>query len=144
MISTCRSILGNVAIISRSSLFHPSTNGYLEQRIIRLPTKRYLTSSSDRESMGKVMVTEDKNSADINGTEFLPKVTQDDGNNGSCSNGFTRGEEDDEMEFEDMFVEAHPTLGHDRMEWGGPRRGGRFDEPTRFGDWERKGRCTDF
>ena len=26
----------------------------------------------------------------------------------------------------------------------GPMRGGRQQEPTRFGDWERKGRCTDF
>lgn len=52
--------------------------------------------------------------------------------------------DDDEMEQEDMFVEAHASLGHDKIEWGGPRRGGRFEEPTRYGDWERKGRCTDF
>lgn len=29
-------------------------------------------------------------------------------------------------------------------EWGGPTKGGTVKEPTRFGDWERKGRCTDF
>ena len=29
-------------------------------------------------------------------------------------------------------------------EWGGPTKGGTMPEPTRFGDWERKGRCTDF
>ena len=29
-------------------------------------------------------------------------------------------------------------------EWGGPTKGGSMPEPTRFGDWERKGRCTDF
>jgi hypothetical protein len=29
-------------------------------------------------------------------------------------------------------------------EWGGPTKGGTAPEPTRFGDWERKGRCTDF
>jgi len=52
--------------------------------------------------------------------------------------------EEDDMEKEDMFVEAHEILGHGKVEWGGPRRGGRFQEPTRFGDWERKGRCTDF
>jgi hypothetical protein len=51
---------------------------------------------------------------------------------------------DDEMEQEDMFVEAHASLGHGKIEWGGPRRGGRLEEPTRYGDWERKGRCTDF
>eukprot|EP00586_Coscinodiscus_wailesii_P014870 CAMPEP_0172502808 /NCGR_PEP_ID=MMETSP1066-20121228/162899_1 /TAXON_ID=671091 /ORGANISM="Coscinodiscus wailesii, Strain CCMP2513" /LENGTH=71 /DNA_ID=CAMNT_0013278195 /DNA_START=348 /DNA_END=563 /DNA_ORIENTATION=- len=52
---------------------------------------------------------------------------------------------DDEMEQEEMFVEPdHPALAEFGMEWGGPRRGGRFQEPTRFGDWERKCRCTDF
>lgn len=53
--------------------------------------------------------------------------------------------EDDEMEQEEMFVVADPILGLGEIqEWGGPRRGGRLEEPTRFGDWERKGRCTDF
>jgi hypothetical protein len=53
--------------------------------------------------------------------------------------------EDDEMEQEEMFVTADPMLGHGKIqEWGGPRRGGSLMEPTRFGDWERKGRCTDF
>eukprot|EP01083_Nonionella_stella_P072442 195377_1 len=53
-------------------------------------------------------------------------------------------ENDDEMEQEEMFVRADQSLGHTKLEWGGPRRGGRLKEPTRFGDWERKGRCTDF
>eukprot|EP00631_Chrysoreinhardia_giraudii_P004210 CAMPEP_0197421758 /NCGR_PEP_ID=MMETSP1170-20131217/10942_1 /TAXON_ID=54406 /ORGANISM="Sarcinochrysis sp, Strain CCMP770" /LENGTH=141 /DNA_ID=CAMNT_0042949035 /DNA_START=43 /DNA_END=468 /DNA_ORIENTATION=+ len=45
----------------------------------------------------------------------------------------------DEDEMEDMFVDT--AMG---QEWGGPMRGGRHPEPTRFGDWERKGRVTDF
>jgi len=53
-------------------------------------------------------------------------------------------DDDDEIEMEDMFVDAHPSFGHKMVEWGGPRRGGRFPEPTRYGDWERKGRCSDF
>lgn len=48
-------------------------------------------------------------------------------------------EEEDE-EYEEMFVKT--TFGE--LEWGGPLRGGRLPEPTRFGDWERKARCTDF
>lgn len=28
-------------------------------------------------------------------------------------------------------------------EWGGPTKGGTAPEPTRFGDWERKGRCSE-
>lgn len=51
---------------------------------------------------------------------------------------------DDEMEQEEMFVQPHESFEHKVLEWGGPRRGGRLPEPTRFGDWERKGRCTDF
>lgn len=55
-------------------------------------------------------------------------------------------DDDDEMEQEEMFVEAYdsPSFDHRQVEWGGPRRGGRLPEPTRFGDWERKGRCSDF
>ena len=48
--------------------------------------------------------------------------------------------EDDEIEYEEMFVKT--TFNN--IEWGGPLRGGRMSEPTRFGDWERKGRCTDY
>ena len=53
--------------------------------------------------------------------------------------------DDDGMEQEEMFVQPHISLGqYGQVEWGGPTRGGRLSEPTRFGDWERKGRCTDF
>ena len=48
-------------------------------------------------------------------------------------------EEPDEDEMEEMFVD-----GPAGMEWGGPTRGGARPEPTRFGDWERKGRVSDF
>jgi hypothetical protein len=54
------------------------------------------------------------------------------------------GDDNDEMEQEEMFVEPHESFEHKMMEWGGPRRGGRLPEPTRYGDWERKGRCSDF
>ena len=52
--------------------------------------------------------------------------------------------DDDEMEQEEMFVDPHESFEFPTREWGGPRRGGRFPEPTRYGDWERKGRCSDF
>ena len=32
------------------------------------------------------------------------------------------------------------AVAHDPKEVGGPKG----PEPTRFGDWEQKGRCTDF
>jgi hypothetical protein len=53
-------------------------------------------------------------------------------------------DDDDEMEQEQMFVDPHESFAFKIREWGGPRRGGRLLEPTRFGDWERKGRCSDF
>ena len=49
-------------------------------------------------------------------------------------------DEEDENEYEEMFV----ITEFNNIEWGGPLRGGRMPEPTRFGDWERKGRCTDY
>ena len=49
-------------------------------------------------------------------------------------------DDDDELEeLEEMFVQ-----GPAGMEWGGPTRGGARPEPTRYSDWERKGRCSDF
>ena len=45
-----------------------------------------------------------------------------------------------EDDYENMFVKTP----FDNVEWGGPLRGGKLLEPTRFGDWERKGRCTDW
>ena len=50
------------------------------------------------------------------------------------------GQEDNDDEIE-MFTKG-PSKGH--LEWGGPTKGGKFPEPTRYGDWERKGRATDF
>lgn len=52
---------------------------------------------------------------------------------------FSAVAEDEEEEMEEM-LQAGPA----GKEWGGPTRGGVLGEPTRFGDWERKGRCSDF
>ncbi|GMF18008.1 unnamed protein product [Phytophthora lilii] len=46
---------------------------------------------------------------------------------------------EDDDEDDDMVA-----IGPSGAEYGGPMRGGKLKEPTRFGDWERKGRCTDF
>ena len=55
----------------------------------------------------------------------------------ACGTEPSVDDEDDDME--EMFVQ-----GPAGMEWGGPTRGGQRPEPTRFGDWERKGRTSDF
>lgn len=47
---------------------------------------------------------------------------------------------DEELdELEEMFIE-----GPAGVEWGGPTRGGQRPEPTRYGDWERNARVSDF
>jgi hypothetical protein len=46
----------------------------------------------------------------------------------------------DDDDDDDMVEMVDPSTG----EWGGPTKGGTMPEPTRFGDWERKGRCSDF
>jgi hypothetical protein len=48
-------------------------------------------------------------------------------------------DEDEDDDMVEMFI-----MGPGGMEWGGPTRGGKHPEPTRYGDWEQKGRCTDF
>jgi hypothetical protein len=50
------------------------------------------------------------------------------------------GADEDEEDMEEMFVPGPGGV----MEWGGPTRGGSRPEPTRYGDWERKGRVSDF
>ena len=50
------------------------------------------------------------------------------------------GSSDSDSDDEDMVPMIDPGTG----EWGGPTKGGTMPEPTRFGDWERAGRCTDF
>ena len=45
--------------------------------------------------------------------------------------------EDDDLS--DPVQMVDPKTG----EWGGPTKGGTAPEPTRFGDWERKGRCSE-
>ncbi|KAJ0407816.1 hypothetical protein P43SY_008277 [Pythium insidiosum] len=54
-------------------------------------------------------------------------------------------DDDDDVDDEDLadMVET-VAMGPSGVEYGGPQRGGKFREPTRFGDWERKGRCSDF
>jgi hypothetical protein len=63
--------------------------------------------------------------------------------NSSCGEPITKKgtneELADEDELEEMFVQ-----GPHGIEWGGPTRGGKRPEPTRYGDWESKGRVIDF
>ena len=55
--------------------------------------------------------------------------------------GDDESDDEDEDTMEQMFIMG-PSVG--KVEWGGPTRGGARPEPTRYGDWERKGRASDF
>ncbi len=99
---------------------------------------RYFASTSGLVEV-TVSTVQGKNVRDLESTSSIP-----DDNATGIQNDEGAEVDEDEMEQEDMFVQPDITLGTDKVEWGGPRRGGRFEEPTRFGDWERKGRCSDF
>jgi hypothetical protein len=71
--------------------------------------------------------------------EPRPNASRENGE--SCG---TAGDTEVVGEEEDMFVDPHESFAIRVREWGGPRRGGRFPEPTRYNDWERNGRCSDF
>ena len=112
-----------------------------------LTIRRQLHNSTIRRmAVNDVKVTLE--TASSNNTNSTPTNTDDSAttsSGSSCSQGIPLDEEEEEEEQEEMFVTADPVLGHGTIkEWGGPRRGGSLAEPTRFGDWERKGRCTDF
>mmetsp|Transcript_32736 Transcript_32736/g.49337 ORF Transcript_32736/g.49337 Transcript_32736/m.49337 type:complete len:137 (+) Transcript_32736:86-496(+) len=84
-----------------------------------------------------VTVTESKSEDAGKEEDSEPKILK-----AAC--GDVTENQDEEEEEEEMFVDAFEGFAHKGREWGGPTRGGRFPEPTRYGDWERKGRCTDF
>ncbi len=101
--------------------------------------RQFHRSCNHEKFADEIQVTiEDKKSTNDKFDESKSKST--------CAQGILLdNEEDEEEDQEEMFVVADPVLGHGTIqEWGGPRRRGTLAEPTRYGDWERKGRCTDF
>lgn len=62
-----------------------------------------------------------------------------------CSGTTTTNEGSDfKTEVDDEEPEVVDEGPSGAVEHGGPKRGGKYREPTRFGDWEQKGRCSDF
>mmetsp|Transcript_14452 Transcript_14452/g.31344 ORF Transcript_14452/g.31344 Transcript_14452/m.31344 type:complete len:179 (-) Transcript_14452:187-723(-) len=124
---------------------HPIGNADFTKHVSRRP---FHLSTFRPKSIDDVHVTiETSESSNNTKTEqSTPDSSSSDSSSsgGSCSQGVPNLVEE-EAEMEEMFVTADPSLGLGNVqEWGGPRRGGRLEEPTRYGDWERKGRCTDF
>lgn len=110
-------------------------------------SQRYFYGSTTfhQKSMDDVYVTIESAKTEQSTLNSQSSTSSDGTSESACSQGIPNLEEDEEEDMEEMFVVADPVLGQGNIqEWGGPRRGGSLKEPTRFGDWERKGRCTDF
>jgi hypothetical protein len=71
-----------------------------------------------------------KNSMNVSSPANAPRGALD---------AYELGEDEVPDDLEEMFID-----GPAGVEWGGPTRGGQRPEPTRYGDWERKGRASDF
>jgi len=102
-----------------------------------------ILKQQQRGLFGSTITDNSSNNVVITKTDALPPMTEKEQQSAGCGPPPAPG--DDDIEMEDMFVTPDlASLTDYGKEWGGPRRGGRFLEPTRFGDWERKCRCTDF
>lgn len=120
-IATYFNIMKSISKILNSrivSVLHQSRNGVVHSRVSKVAVFSFSTSKAD--------------SLDIKVTKSTPDPKAKCGPEGS---------EEEEEEMEDMFVMG-PSVG--AIEWNGPTRGGSRPEPTRYGDWERKGRISDF
>lgn len=125
----------NNSNVSEISKYFRSSSSRLNHR--RTISNTSVTKSQEDSSSSKVKVS--NTSASETSNDHDEKVKNDD--NGACGTV----DDNDEMEQEEMFVDPHDSFEFLNVrEWNGPRRGGRLPEPTRYGDWERKGRCTDF
>ena len=126
-------------------LMNPTTN---RSHIIPKSYNIHTSTSCLKVDNGGVHITLESSSINTQSTPSTPKnntSTDETTSSSSCSQGIPNTTEDEEEEQEEMFVTSDPILGLGSIqEWGGPRRGGALKEPTRFGDWERKGRCSDF
>ncbi|KAL7495800.1 hypothetical protein ACHAWT_004171 [Skeletonema menzelii] len=143
--TTIPSLFCNVQINGHSS---STTSLIYEYQIKNVEVRRQIHNSAIRQkaAINDVKLTLETASSSATPTNHTNDSTTS-SSGSSCSQGIPLDTDDydEEEEQEEMFVTADPILGHGTIkEWGGPRRGGSLAEPTRFGDWERKGRCTDF
>lgn len=98
------------------------------QSLVRVVSKKQtLISASLSSKVSEVVIHKQQNT----------KTTATTGK--SCGEDQSKEVSEEEDELEEMFIQ-----GPSGLEWGGPTRGGRRPEPTRYGDWERKGRVSDF
>ena len=152
MLRLCASRLGVLGVASRARPFSSQSGGPIVSHVQRQPDASKATEQhndsvkhqqvplktldaigaiGDDEDIGKCAPTIASLAPWAREADSVPPVL------GLCLYCYLDTEEEDR---EEMFV-----LGPDgTREWGGPTRGGKMPEPTRFGDWERKGRCSDF
>ena len=100
-------------------------------------TARQLTLSSSRIPDRAASINALLSQSSIISVEKTSKIKAEN-IDGKCSSEANEDASVDD-ELENMFHD-----GPCGVEWNGPTRGGRRPEPTRYGDWERKGRVSDF
>eukprot|EP00527_Entomoneis_sp_CCMP2396_P005724 CAMPEP_0198149056 /NCGR_PEP_ID=MMETSP1443-20131203/44819_1 /TAXON_ID=186043 /ORGANISM="Entomoneis sp., Strain CCMP2396" /LENGTH=152 /DNA_ID=CAMNT_0043813967 /DNA_START=294 /DNA_END=749 /DNA_ORIENTATION=- len=109
------------------------------QQSVALQTYQLSFSRNSSTTTDGVYVEESKNTID----PVQKQTTEGDSAKGeikAACGTLPNDDDDDEEEQEEMFVDPYESFNTSTKEWGGPRRGGRLPEPTRYGDWERKGR----
>ena len=159
MRDTCTSVVSSPFAGAAPSSTSTSTRSdiFVTEATIRRQLRSFATDGTNDGAGSGVEVTKTEGGVGSGGRTPIgnaggadasrPSISTDES---TCSHGISTdpnlldNEGDDEDDMEEMFVEPDACLGTSEIEWGGPRRGGKFAEPTRFGDWERKGRCTDF
>lgn len=142
-----RQLLDVAAMVVTSSRWfvYFSTSSTSSQDFTMIPfqnnsTIRWLSSSVTQKTMN-VHVEESVNNENSDDKE---NITEPKGEIKAACGPLPNDDDEEEEEQEEMFVDPHESFEHSSREWGGPRRGGRLPEPTRYGDWERNGRCSDF
>jgi hypothetical protein len=122
--SSCQISHHQMSIATSKQSLHSSI--YKNKSLFRLLSSNSFPGAT--ESL-KVEVTKTSKAAVVKDTKLGSK----------CGPDQSTSAETDEDEMEEMFI-----MGPAGVEWGGPTRGGARPEPTRYGDWERKGRASDF
>ena len=136
-------LYGGTSLISRAASSSSSSTSIPRGAISVEPVK-----SGPRAATPKPAASADDNcgtapAADDDLTDMVPMIDPASGTSRFLQNKVERARHFSHLPYPPLSLLLFP-FSYPIGEWGGPTKGGTVKEPTRFGDWERKGRCTDF
>ena len=102
----------NRNIISRKNLKHNTVTQLPHRHSHFSPTTLSFSTTSARDDKG-IQITKS-----VQNNDSIVEKEQ----TSTCSQGIPDDLEDDSEELEEMFVKPDVSLGHNQLEWGGPRR----------------------